>query len=77
MGDAERLFGYRESEILGTHSAHLFPKHNRDAIRDLFETVMAGETVSHYETEFSCTHARNPPSGRPAQWSAFGASARM
>ena len=47
---AERLFGYRANEILGT-PAHLFPKHSRDAIHDLFETVMAGERVSHFETE--------------------------
>lgn len=48
---AERLFGYRSTEILGEHATHLFPKHSRDAILDLFETVMAGDRVSHFETE--------------------------
>ena len=37
--------------MLGKHSTQLFPKHNRDAIHDLFETVMAGDRVSHFETE--------------------------
>jgi len=48
---AERLFGYRSTEILGKHSTLLFPKHSRDAIRELFDTVMAGDRVSHFETD--------------------------
>lgn len=48
---AERFFGYPAAEVLGMPSTALFPDHLRDDIGALFETVMAGGRVNHFETE--------------------------
>jgi PAS domain S-box-containing protein len=48
---AERVFGYLEDEILGEESISLFPEHVQTELASLFETVMAGDEVDHFETE--------------------------
>jgi PAS domain S-box-containing protein len=48
---AERIFGYLESEILGQQSIELFPEHLRPDMKLVFDTVLAGDRVDHYETE--------------------------
>jgi PAS domain S-box-containing protein len=48
---AERFFGCPATEILGTSSVALFPDHLREEIRGIFETVMAGDRVRHFEAE--------------------------
>lgn len=48
---AERFFGYRAAEILGEPYAALFPEHVRADVSAVFETVMAGDRVKHFETE--------------------------
>jgi PAS domain S-box-containing protein len=48
---AERVFGYRASEIVGEPYVALFPGHVREDVREMFETAMAGDRVKHFETE--------------------------
>jgi PAS domain S-box-containing protein len=48
---AQLVFGYREGEILGEPSITLFPEHLRGDAKLIFETVMAGDHVDHFETE--------------------------
>ncbi len=48
---AERIFGHREAEIVGRDLAVLFPPHLRHDVAAVFETVSAGDRVSHFETE--------------------------
>jgi PAS domain S-box-containing protein len=48
---AERIFGYLEAEMVGRPSIALFPEHLHPEIKLLFDTVVAGDRVDHYETE--------------------------
>ena len=48
---AERVFGYLDDEIVGEQSISLFPDHIRAELEALFETVMDGDEVDHFETE--------------------------
>jgi PAS domain S-box-containing protein len=48
---AERMFGYREDELLGETVAFLFPTHLQAEVKSVFDTVAAGERVDHFETE--------------------------
>jgi PAS domain S-box-containing protein len=48
---AERIFGHPEAEIVGKDLALLFPPHLRADVAAVFETVSAGDRVSHFETE--------------------------
>ena len=48
---AERIFGYREGDLLGHTVAFLFPAHLQADVKAVLETVTAGEPVDHYETE--------------------------
>ncbi len=48
---AERLFGRRSAEIVGTSVRALFPDHWADAMDQLFATVSAGERIRHFDSE--------------------------
>jgi PAS domain S-box-containing protein len=48
---SERIFGYPRDEILGQRSMILFPDHLRGEAQLVFDAVMAGDRVDHYETE--------------------------
>jgi PAS domain S-box-containing protein len=48
---AERIFGYSAEEIVGHASIALFAEHLRGDVDAVFETVMAGDRVNHFETE--------------------------
>jgi PAS domain S-box-containing protein len=48
---AERIFGYSAEEIVGHASIELFAEHLRGDVEAVFETVTAGDRVSHFETE--------------------------
>jgi PAS domain S-box-containing protein len=48
---AERYFGYAAREVLGRLCTELFAAHLRPDVEAAFETVMAGERVTHFETE--------------------------
>jgi PAS domain S-box-containing protein len=48
---AERIFGYSADEIVGHASVELFAEHLRGDVEVVFETVMAGDRVNHFETE--------------------------
>lgn len=48
---SERIFGYPKDEILGQRSTVLFPEHLQGEAQLVFDTVMAGDRVDHYETE--------------------------
>jgi len=48
---AERLFGHTAEEILGRSCTELFAPHLRDDVQAAVDTVMAGDRVSHLETE--------------------------
>lgn len=48
---AERFFGHREPTILGRPAVDLFPDHLRADLRAVFATVLAGDRVSHLESE--------------------------
>lgn len=48
---SERIFGYPRDEILGQSSTMLFPEHLRSETQQVFDTVIAGDRVDHYETE--------------------------
>jgi len=43
---AERLFGYKEQEMVGRSVVKLFPLNHRDELLDTLATVRRGETVS-------------------------------
>lgn len=49
---AERFFGYGSKEIIGEPYDSLFPDHVRAEVRAVFETVMAGDRVKHFDTEY-------------------------
>ena len=48
---AQRIFGYLPGEIVGQPSVRLFPEHLQGDAKRLFDTVMAGDHVDHFETE--------------------------
>jgi PAS domain S-box-containing protein len=48
---AERLFGYREDELVGRTVAFLFPAHLQADVEAVLETVAGGERVDHLEIE--------------------------
>ncbi|MDQ1425245.1 MAG: hypothetical protein QOD72_2743 [Acidimicrobiaceae bacterium] len=48
---AERIFGYGAEEIIGRACIDLFAEHLRGDVEAVFETVMAGDRVNHFETE--------------------------
>jgi PAS domain S-box-containing protein len=48
---SERIFGYPRDEILGQPSTILFPEHLQSETQQVFDTVVAGDRVDHYETE--------------------------
>jgi len=48
---AERLFGQRSADIMGTSVGTLFPAHWAAAMDRLFATVSAGECIRHFDSE--------------------------
>jgi PAS domain S-box-containing protein len=48
---AERLFGYDEDEIVGTHIGVLVPDSHRGEDVEVFERILAGRKVEHYTTQ--------------------------
>lgn len=48
---AERIFGYRAAEIIGSSSRVLLPPGRRDEYRNLLAKLRRGEIVEHFETE--------------------------
>ena len=48
---AERIFGYPAAEATGRPSTILFPDHLHAEIGHVFDTVLAGDRVQHFETE--------------------------
>ena len=48
---AERLFGHTVDEMIGRPCIELFAEHLRDEIEIVLETVLAGDRVTHFETE--------------------------
>ena len=47
---AERIFGWTREEILGREGLPMAPDHRRAESEDLFARVMAGESITDYET---------------------------
>jgi len=47
---AERIFGYREDEILGKHVSILTPADEPDEIPEILTRVSSGRRIDHYET---------------------------
>jgi PAS domain S-box-containing protein len=47
---AERIFGWTREEIIGRGDLPMAPPHKRAESEDLFERVLAGESVNDYET---------------------------
>jgi PAS domain S-box-containing protein len=47
---AERIFGWTPQEILGREGLPMAPGHRRAESEDLFDRVMAGESINDYET---------------------------
>jgi PAS domain S-box-containing protein len=47
---AEKIFGYREAEVLGKSVAMLFPSECTEEVLRLHEKVRRGEHIEHYET---------------------------
>jgi PAS domain S-box-containing protein len=48
---AERIFGFRADEVLGTDIASVFPEHFRQTVREVLERAISGEHVRHFESE--------------------------
>jgi len=53
-GGAERLYGYSREEAIGQPVGMLVPSDRRGEEREILSKVLAGERVSHYETERVC-----------------------
>jgi PAS domain S-box-containing protein len=47
---AQRLFGYTEAEAIGSHVSMLVPDSHRGEDIAVFERILAGQKVEHYET---------------------------
>jgi PAS domain S-box-containing protein/diguanylate cyclase (GGDEF)-like protein len=47
---AEKIFGYREEEMLGTSIMRLIPPERQDEERQILEKMRRGERVEHFET---------------------------
>ena len=58
---AERIFGWPPEEILGREGLPMAPDHKRAESEDLFERVMAGESINDYETVRQCKDGRLVP----------------
>ena len=58
---AERIFGWPREEILGREGLPMAPDHKRAESEDLFERVMAGESINDYETVRQCKDGRLVP----------------
>lgn len=48
---AERLFGYREREIIGLSASILSPEHNLNVVNHFFDKLERGEKIESYETK--------------------------
>ena len=48
---AERLYGYSESEAIGSHISFLIPADHKDEEQEILDRVRRGEPVETYETE--------------------------
>jgi PAS domain S-box-containing protein len=48
---AERLYGYSESEAIGSHISFLIPADHKDEEKEILARVRRGERVETYETE--------------------------
>lgn len=48
---AERLYGYSESEAIGSHISFLIPADHKDEEKEILARVRRGERVDTYETE--------------------------
>ena len=48
---AERLYGYSPDEAVGEHISILIPPHRANEEKHILATVLAGDSVQHYETE--------------------------
>jgi PAS domain S-box-containing protein len=48
---AERLYGYTADETIGQVISLLIPKHRRNEEWEILDKILAGERVTHYETE--------------------------
>jgi PAS domain S-box-containing protein len=48
---AERLFGRPAADVLECHAGSLFPEHLRAEVQTVMETVLAGDRITHFETE--------------------------
>jgi PAS domain S-box-containing protein len=48
---AERLFGRLAADVLEGSAGTLFPEHLRAEVQAVMETVLAGDCITHYETE--------------------------
>lgn len=47
---AEKMFGYREHEILGKPISKLIPRDRDNEERKILEMILRGETLNHFET---------------------------
>ena len=47
---AEKIYGYKDTEIVGKPISRLTPPHRQDEIPQLLERIKQGEHVEHYET---------------------------
>ena len=48
---AERLYGYSAAEAIGQPISILIPEHRRNEEKKILAKILAGERVTHYETE--------------------------
>ncbi|MBI4470477.1 MAG: PAS domain S-box protein [Acidobacteria bacterium] len=55
---AERIYGYTEAEAIGRHVSILAPKDRQDEVRDIFERLRRGESISNLETCRITKHGR-------------------
>src|SRR5512144_688448 len=47
---AERLYGYKEAEVVGRSAVMLLPSERASEEQDILERIRAGESVNHFET---------------------------
>jgi PAS domain S-box-containing protein len=48
---AEKLYGYKASELIGRPISTLIPPEHRADEREILSRILAGERVTHYETQ--------------------------